>query len=217
MSTQKKYINPKQPFVLILNGTSSAGKTTIAKVLAEQIHPDKGIVVLSVDSFVDMLPNQLVGDYETAAIGFRFVKESNCLNVEIGPLGMVLIEQMYTVAKNIYKKGYSVIIDDVLIKREMPEIISCDDEINLIKVLVTCDLSELKRRESHRNDRKLGLAEGLLYVNQNPEEFDLVIDTTTDSAISLLSASLYGKKRMTSISSSVEDVTSKAIGASFTA
>lgn len=185
MTTQLNHQSPMTPFILILNGTSSAGKTTIAKVLAEQIHPDKGIVVLSVDSFVDMLPNQLVGDYETATIGFRFVKASNCLNVEIGPLGMVLIEQMYTAAKNIYKKGYSVIIDDVLIKREMLEIISSDDEINLIKVLVTCDLSELKRRESHRKNRKLGLAEGLLYVSQNPEEFDLVIDTTTNSALVL--------------------------------
>ena len=175
---QSKDINIKKPFILTLNGTSSVGKTSVAKALIKQIPEQKEFIFLSIDTFVDMLPDHLVGESEISLSGFRFVKENGIINVKPGVLGNLLIEQMYNIAKNVSSAGFSVIIDDVVLSEGRVNIKNFSKDINLVRVLLHCDLNELKDREEKRGDRKLGLAEGLLYTNKIVGDYDLRIDTT---------------------------------------
>ncbi len=176
-----KNTDVKEPFVLILNGTSSVGKTSVAKALIEQMPKEKDVILLSIDTFVDMLPDHLVGESDNALSGFRFVRENGLLSVEAGALGTLLIDQMYNIAKNAYAKGFSTIIDDVVLSKSTIKTADFNQGTNLIKVLLHCDLNELKGREIERNDRKPGLAEGLLYTNKIIEDYDIKMDTTSTS------------------------------------
>jgi len=169
----------RKPFILLLNGTSSVGKTSVAKALITIIPKEKEVILLSIDTFVDMVPDHLVGESEVSLSGFRFIKENGATKVEPGPLGNLLIEQMYNIAKNASLAGFSSIIDDVLLSEDTIKTTNFGEDTNLVKVLLHCDLKELRDREEKRGDRKQGLAEGLLYTNRIAEDYDLRIDTTS--------------------------------------
>jgi chloramphenicol 3-O phosphotransferase len=175
----KNGINNRIPFVLILNGTSSAGKSCISDILREKISA-KNVLFLGIDDFVNMLPPYLVGETIKASSGFQFYLEGGGFNIKVGNLGNIVIRQMHNFAENLLRSGLNVIIDHVVLTKSWAHDLEglSKTGAKIFYVLVTCDIKELKNREKIRGNRLVGLASGLKHVESNIEHYDLVVDTT---------------------------------------
>ncbi|MCL2545614.1 MAG: chloramphenicol phosphotransferase CPT family protein [Oscillospiraceae bacterium] len=152
--------------IIILNGVSSAGKTSLSKTLQEKLN--KPYYWFSEDIFREMTPAKYMFDedeYEWAWIDSIYA--------------------MYHSAIMYSNLGMGVIIDTVM-----------DDDIWLDKMIalfhdapalfvhVTCPSEELARREKERGDRELGLAiSQLSELHPLCNTYDIKVDThasTTD-------------------------------------
>lgn len=147
--------------VIILNGPSSSGKTTLAYALQAEL--DEIYYRISADDFMNMIDRKKMhNDF--------FVR-----------LGEALTAMHYTI-KLFSERGLNVIVDHVLLdtpqeKFTTPEIITLLSENPVLFVRVDCDLPELKQREIERGDRQIGQAEYQLRHMHNHNVYDLQINT----------------------------------------
>jgi len=150
--------------IIYLNGTSSAGKTTLAKALQERLEvPYYGI---SIDQFLPMCPTKF--DMEDDEPGFDM--EIAWRNPVVG---------MYRCIKDFSDRGLNVVVDDVA---DIPDIFQEGVELlrdyPVLFVNVICPVEELKRRELARGDRQVGQAvEQLEILESLGYDYDLVVDT----------------------------------------
>ena len=169
----------KQPFMMVINGTSSVGKTTVAKLLLEKLNK-ANLHSVGIDVFVNMLPSYLVGENIEAKAGFYFSKKGDLVEIEVGQKGHVIVKRMHEFIKQLLNSGSSVIVDHVLLcdswMRELEDFAS--EKVRVLQVLITCNSEEIKKRENSRGDRVRGLGEGLKYVENTVKKYDLIIDNT---------------------------------------
>lgn len=170
----------KIPFVIILNGTSSVGKSSIQKKLLEHFK-NENVIPLKVDDYVDMLPRHLVGMTSKAALGFQFYQpEKDKYDIRVGRLGNLIIHQLHSDAKKLLLSGSSLILDHVILTKAWANEIEDLDSTGaqIFKFLITCGIQELSKREKLRGDRLIGLASGLKYVEKNIKKYDLIVNTS---------------------------------------
>lgn len=177
----KSNLNPtKQQFMLVINGTSSVGKTTVAKMLLEKLDKEN-LHCIGIDVFVNMLPSYLVGENIEAKSGFYFSKKDDFVEIEVGQKGHTIVKRMHEFAKQLLNSGSSVIVDHVLLcdswVRELEDFAS--EKVCVLQVLITCNSEEIKKREDSRGDRVRGLGEGLKHVENTVKKYDLTIDNTS--------------------------------------
>lgn len=145
--------------VLILNGTSSSGKSTLAKLI--QSLSDKAYLRLSLDAFWDMTPAHIPAG------------SKNFPNMKLAIAKSV---------KGLCDTGHYVIVDTIFCgdktQRELLEEMA-PKELCFIKV--TCSLEELKRREIARGDRKVGLATSQISSVHAGVNYDFEIDTSLEN------------------------------------
>ena len=147
--------------IIILNGPSSAGKTTLAYALQAEL--DEIYYRLSADDFMKMVDRQKMHDN-------FFVR-----------LGETLTIRHHTI-KLFSDWGLNVIVDHVLLetpeeKFTTPEIVSLLNQYPVMFIRVDCDLLELERRERERGDRQLGQAKWQLENMHSHDTYDLKINT----------------------------------------
>ena len=70
--------------VILLNGTSSAGKTSVAAALQRQL--GQHYVLLGIDQFLSALPP----DLNDSAQGVYFVDDQDGVRLQLGPAGVKL-------------------------------------------------------------------------------------------------------------------------------
>lgn len=144
--------------VILLNGASSSGKSTLAKSLQNYIIDNKKeeYIIISIDDFLDMTINEPI--YEDDVF-------------EISPL---LCQNVLSILKN----GHGVIVDHVItserIYRQLTEALK---EYVLIMVQVTCPLNELEKREKGRGDRYIGSAKASCKYLYPQKGYDLILNT----------------------------------------
>ena len=151
--------------IIFLNGVSSSGKTTLAKILQERL--SEPFFWLSIDRFTEISP-------------FRRHWESN--------VAWETYNKMFTAFHHTIKAfsdvGVNVIVDHVQVKEPntMEECLKVLHEYPVLFVHVICPLEELRRREKERGDRGIGQAEGQL-PNLCPQDntYDITIDTFANS------------------------------------
>jgi chloramphenicol 3-O phosphotransferase len=182
----------KKPFAVYLNGTSSAGKTTIRRALQEAIE----IPVLTTG--IDLLIRRILPDkaflQRSTQDDFYSVTESDSQGCAVPRLFMG--ER----AKNAYhgliaatvallKTGNSVIIDDVAIagKWQVDLWKEALSEFPSIFVGVHCSLEVLQQREKARGDRPLNSAQGQYDIVHKEIEYDLNIDTHRETLEAIVS------------------------------
>ena len=152
--------------VIWLNGTSSAGKSTLAWKLQEYM--EKDYYWLSNDAFTDMPHNKQYdrdwsGTYRTA------------------------ITMLYRTVRLFVEDGKNVIIDHVMTnddKGVCEELIDCVKFMHGIHVMflfVSCPLDELNRREKARGDRNIGNAESQFIKLMPTDIYDFVVNTYDDT------------------------------------
>jgi chloramphenicol 3-O phosphotransferase len=145
--------------ILFLNGTSSAGKTTVAREFQKMWY--EPTLYASIDSFIFMFPEHVLNADE--------VRKRVLLP---------LISAFNRSLPNLAGCGFPMIVDYVMESRAwLDECVEYLDGHRVYFVGVKCPLDELERRERARGDRQIGFARWQFERVHRYGSYDLEIDT----------------------------------------
>ncbi|MBL6617345.1 MAG: chemotaxis protein [Reyranella sp.] len=193
----------RRPDVILVNGPSSAGKTTLCRALQAAI--EEPYLVTAFDDFVFMAAPRYYRGADTAhqgehdlytALGVEMVTTSPAgapptVTARFGPVFRRILDAMAPAVRALVDGGNAVIFDHVLHDRAMQE--SCRrafDGLDVFSVGVTCPVEILEERERERGDRVLGRARGLAGVVHGFLSYDIMVDTGTMTTAACASAIL---------------------------
>ncbi|MGM1047294.1 MAG: chloramphenicol phosphotransferase CPT family protein [Bacillota bacterium] len=149
----------KKGNIILLNGVSSSGKTTLAKELLKKL-PD--YFHYSIDDF-DIVIEHMED------------RENNRL---------IPVETAYFFHRTIAMfsdKGVNLIVDHVIHDQfTRSDCVKCLSGYPLLLIGVHCPVEELKRREKERGDRRIGQAQEQLEFVHKEEVYDIEVDTFID-------------------------------------
>lgn len=170
--------------IILLNGTSSAGKSTLAATLQKAL--DKPYLNLSIDEYLDRFTDHIsafrkIGQsvFPRRSASAKFPVE-NLKPPERGP-GIVyqMVPRFHQSIAAKANAGQRVIVDHILLERKwLEECVKLFEGIEVIFVGVHCSLEELKRRERKRGDRVIGLARSQYKKVHIYGVYDIEVDTT---------------------------------------
>ena len=170
--------------ILLLIGTSSAGKSTLAKEL-QAILPDH-YLLLGLDDVFRMVAPRWGGGLggPLSVQGFRYNHSLGepIVTIRYGAVGRAVLDGMHHAVAAFAQAGTNVIVDDMLLDRDV--LSGWARALALYQtylVKVHASLATLEERETHRRN-PAGLARGHYAVNDVPV-FDRLIDTTTTAAV----------------------------------
>ena len=166
--------------IILLNGTSSSGKTTLVRAL-QAILPDPWLEI-GIDRFVFSLPKQYL-DQPLWSEVFRYVRPDGqadgSFRIVTGRLGQRLVLGMHATAAALAGQGLNVIVDHVLLEDDW--LADCRARWTAFDVLfvgVRCPLEVIVERERTRKDRTIGQAEAQFHVVHRGGGYDLEVDTS---------------------------------------
>lgn len=160
--------------VIVLNGASSSGKTTLARKLQAEL--DTPFMLFSSDLLVDA---EALPARRDPAGPFNWVAE----------MRPRFFDGFHRSIPAFAAAGNNLIVDHIIEysewRRQLADLLAGFD---VFLVGVVCDLAELERREQARGDRSIGEARSHLVEHRIHElgPYDLTVDTTagvTDSAV----------------------------------
>lgn len=144
---------------IILNGTSSSGKTTLAKSLQSRL--GDCFFHFEMDSFWDMVPNQDEANSEK----FPNLKSAFILS-----------------ARALLDTGHDLILDTVFMPDTLQDLKTGLGNHDVYTIGVMAPLDVLENRELARADRLTGLAKSQFPTLHDGTEYDLTVDTSEQSA-----------------------------------
>jgi chloramphenicol 3-O phosphotransferase len=163
--------------VVLLHGTSSSGKTTVAR--AVQTASDEPWVRLGIDAFWGAIDERWMEHGVRAAEGCAWTEDAMIVP---GPVGERLAAGMRAALAAFARAGNDLIVDDVFIdpawldgwRKELAGL-----EWLLVGVLAPLDV--LEEREQARGNRILGEARAQVDVIHRGIVYDLTVDTAVQS------------------------------------
>jgi chloramphenicol 3-O phosphotransferase len=180
--------------VVILNGTSSSGKTTIATAFRDQRAAVGDFWLLTgIDDFLSKIPYAWKsagpdrGPFAAEGIRFEIAQEEP---VRVGSVGRQVLRAYQAGVAAAAHVGLNVIVDEVVIDRT-----SWDDwtdalaGLDVVWVGIRCSAEVAEERNRARGDRFAGLARAQTATVHRDAGYDFEIDTTTqtpDEALSQL-------------------------------
>ena len=161
----------KLPDVILLNGTSSAGKSSLTLALQAQLP----FVRMGIDDFIwERAP---IGWYD-APEGFVF-PPSGGIPPEFGVEALKLWRAYHRAVRICVTEGLGVVVDDLIMTREfLDDWVTALAGADVFFVGVHCAPEELTLREIARRDRRRGSAVGALEYVHAHAVYDLEIDST---------------------------------------
>lgn len=180
--------------IIILNGTSSSGKSSIVKEFQNiakecyykiemdtiyNILPEKYLIYRNHNEFRPELQNKLTNENRK---GFYFEGEKIC---KLGEYARNVAKDFIDLIKVLAQNDRNIIVDMVVFGiSELGYIADLFQKFDIYLVRVNCDSKELEKREKERGDRIVGSAEytqNLIDTKYN----DLVLDSTNKSPTKL--------------------------------
>jgi len=163
----------KNGIIIILNGTSSSGKTSIVRALQDML--DEPYVEAGIDKFIWMLPHRYLDrPLWDDVLG---------LADKAGELGHQLVMGMHRTAEVLSHAGMNVIVDHVLVEDIWwQDCIERFKELPLYLIGIRCPLEVLEDREKARKNRTLGQARLQFDIVHGKGIYDLEVDTSIFSA-----------------------------------
>jgi chloramphenicol 3-O phosphotransferase len=148
--------------IILLNGPSSSGKSTLARAIQRQI--DAPFWHLSIDhlreSGVLPLDRLRAGDFVWSSMRPAF------------------FQGFHNALPAIAAAGNNLIVDHIVEKREwMISLVCLLRSFDVYFVGVHCPLAELERRELARGDRRIGEARNDLHSNSDFAEYDFEVNS----------------------------------------
>ena len=170
--------------IIILNGTSSSGKTSILNALQEIL--DEPYLNAGIDKFIWMLPKR----YLDRPLWDDVLGMAS----SAGQTGQTLVSGLHHAIAALARAGNNVLADHVLVEpqwvRECADLF-CDLPAYLIGV--RCPLDVLEQRERERKNRTPGQARAQFDVIHAHGIYDLQVDT---SILSPIECALQIKRRV---------------------
>jgi chloramphenicol 3-O phosphotransferase len=156
--------------VVVLNGGSSSGKTTIGRQL--QVSFRETWVLIGIDVLIWLLPMQMMKDPDGLLIQNGVVRRGT----EFMRLYLAFQQAVATLARS----GVNVILDDVmhdgLVDRRRWERAFVD--VDTLWVGIHCDSGVVQTREKERGDRPRGLARNTAASCHRDIDYDIEVDTS---------------------------------------
>ena len=167
--------------IIILNGTSSAGKSSLAKALQTQL--PNPYLHLGIDTMVFALPKRYLNPPLWHEV-FRYTWPApDMLVIEAGPLGHQLISGLHQAVAALTQAGNNVIVDHVLLDpRWVRECAHLLGGLPALFVGVLCPLAVVEQRERERQDRTLGQARAQFDKVHAHGLYDVTVDTSQATA-----------------------------------
>ena len=170
--------------VILLNGTSSSGKTTLATAL-QRAMPEPTLYV-SNDKFIFMASDYVLKDDQMRP-----------------KVLLPLLSAFHRSLPLIAGCGFPMIIDHVIERRDwMEEIAEALRGFDVFFVKVECPLEELERREALRGDRQIGFAKIQLEWVHRHGDYDDEVNTftqTTEQSVEQLKQLFYSGRKPTAL------------------
>jgi chloramphenicol 3-O phosphotransferase len=149
--------------IVLLNGTSSAGKTTVARCLQRTLEPRW--LFLEFDLFVEMLTDT-TPDPSQGADGEEF--------------GHWLAEAWYRAVGGLAAVGFDLVVEDVILKPyRLHAAIRRLAPFDVTFVAVHCPMEVAVQRERDRGDRDIGLVTHQFDLVHTDRTYDCQVDTST--------------------------------------
>lgn len=155
--------------VVVLNGVSSSGKTTVARALGRS--GERPWLHLGVDALVDGLDRRWVDDA---------VRVGEDGELVVGPVARTLGAALRAAVVASARSGVDVVADDLFLEREWYDGWRRDlSGLRALVVGVVAPLEVVEERERGRGDRLRGAARAQLPLVHSWGDYDLVLDTAT--------------------------------------
>lgn len=159
-------VTPELPQAIVLNGTSSSGKTAIAHRLQDAL--PEIFLNFSVDAVLYAVPPS---DLQTMRDGWQIKRPGYSLTR--------LIRGYHAAAAALLKTGNRLIIDNATSREAWREdLLQNLAGYNVFWVGVHCDLAVAQAREKARGDRAIGTAEREAAGVHRGFTYDVEVDTT---------------------------------------
>jgi chloramphenicol 3-O phosphotransferase len=170
--------------IILLNGASSSGKSSIAQVLQNTL--DGIWLHTGVDHWLERLPLAFhgVGDGTSDHLGVTWVipDGSRVTELRLGPVGLRVLGGAYSAYAALAADGNDLIVDDVIFD---PRLLRLATErlvgSSVLFVGVRCPTDVAEAREAARGDRFTGLASCQSDLVHTHAIYDLEVDTSTMS------------------------------------
>jgi len=184
--------------IILINGTSSSGKTTLVRKLQGTL-PDLWLE-MGIDRFAYALPGRVQGQLTWPQL-FRYVRpdgrSDGPFSIETTPLGNRFISGLHATAAALADVGLNVIVDHVILERAwLEECARLWAKFDVLFVGVRCPLEVVLRRELEREEaRTHGQAEAQFEVVHRWATYDIEVDTsvlTPDEAVARIMAAFGG-------------------------
>lgn len=169
----------KRPDVILLNGTSSVGKSSLTLALQAQLP----FVRMGIDDFI----------YERAPIGWygapeglRRVPFNGAMITEYGAEALKLWRVYHRAVRLCVDQGLGVVVDDAILTRELlDDWVTALAGVDVFFVGVHCAPEELTLREIARRDREPGSALAAIERVHGHAIYDLEVDSTATPSSAL--------------------------------
>ena len=148
--------------IIVLNGVSSSGKTTLAKEIQDAF--DETYMRLSIDDFIKMMPPKMIKtDLENTVY--------KCQTI------------MLQIITRLSDAGINVVVDNIMLTyfQTLKQYISALHDYPVLLVKVDCPPHELRRRETDRGDRAIGQGESQIDDLEPKTMYDITINTFTNT------------------------------------
>ena len=169
--------------VIVLNGTTSAGKSTLARVLQRELAArGEPWMVIALDDFFARSPGEWfrIGDHvgPHAEAGMVFEMVDGRIERRVGWFGRTVLAGYRAAVAGMARAGLDVIVDEVLLSAEDWD--GWQVELAGLRVrwvAVELSLEATLRREHDRGDRVLGMAAAQFDVVHSFATYDVRVDT----------------------------------------
>lgn len=168
--------------VIVLNGGSSSGKSSIARLLQELL--DAPWAALGVDDLAAALAPSLVGEAPPRPGRPSLLAFGADGTVEVGEAWRPVEKAWHAGVAAMARSGLGVILDEVLLgggagQRRIAEALS---GLSVLWVGVHCSPAVAAEREKGRPDRIVGMASSQAMTVHEAVRYDVVVDTTATSS-----------------------------------
>lgn len=185
-SHSSKSIVP-QGSVVILNGTSGVGKSTIQKKLQELF--EKPYLKVGIDNlFVGVLPEKYLNGTASQPEAIWTTSTTTTPNgkpiftLTFGPDGRKIISGMHHTIAEYARTGNNVIVDYILYDPAwLPELVAALQNVRVYFIGVHASLEVIEQREKERATSPLGHARSIYDTVHSGCTYDLFINTTNIS------------------------------------
>jgi chloramphenicol 3-O phosphotransferase len=153
--------------VIVLNGTSSSGKTSIARAFQE-LAP-RTFLNFSIDSILSALPRSAIE---------RIAASEDISDLRVPEL----VRAFYACVRELLALGHDLIVDHAVTAEYHAELLrAATAGHDVMLVGLDCPPDVLRQREQERGDRRIGMAEQQHARIHALLQYDLFLDTSTMS------------------------------------